>query len=553
MKGYLLYPQDQDSESPLTESQKKAIWKLLNLKLEGENNADILIKETQWKKNFASINELIKEQSIIKYWIEKIDLGLRNIPDDHSLAGINFDDGSCIYIPNSFSYSNKTTPLETMRLRLLDLAYKGIDPEFLVNKKRKGFQVKETNESIKAKAHQYLEFANKEFISFAFTSTKNPDQKTNDISYNYQLKNHTKKTIDKAEEIIKFVIEWGYKLGTTLPETQQKRSTKYSRDLLKYQTTPIKRQLALFPIEQKQNLRKIEEIINAKSSKIQTTKSKGLRYDYIPEKLVLKDGEFTDDELKAIISVMILINKAKEHEQFKTIDTSLSYFTLSINEFNKYFGVPSTKRGADKKLRFTGRKSEEAKQALLNLSKKVIATHFEKRLKSGNSKSAKRKMITEVVPIINPLKISVNGEYEIGDKLPLEEGEVTVAVNRIFFENLGESGSFFFIPENINLEITTAAGGKRVSPGVRNFGVWLHSISPKKDLTWEVTYPKLIDILWLHKYQEEGRKSLIKKSIQKAFDNAIARGILEKVTEGVSVDGYVKYTLHFTQLYINFR
>ncbi len=541
-------PLDGNSSKLLTEIQKKAIAKLTKLVAKGEKNIGVLTSKTRWNELFLVSDQTLKELASINHWIGKIESGLVDYTENEKVVGLYLDNNSSIQNQENFLFPLKVTSLESLKLRIHEIAYKGIDSEFLSRVKKANPQLKDTNESIKQKAMGYLDFVYNEFVDFSIKPSQN---KVGNISYEYKLKSNTKEAKRKAEEIVSFLLDWSYKLDTGNQEVIQKKSTKYSRDLLKYQTTPIKKQLSIFPPEQKQKLREIEQIINAKNHKINPIRSKSSKYDYIPDKLVLKDGEFTDDELKAVISIMILINKAKERKELKNIDASLSYFNLNITEFNRYFGVPTTKRGTDKKLRFTGRKADEAKQALLKVSKKVIATHFEKKLKSSKSKNTKGKMITEVSPIINPLKVSVNGEYEIGDKLPLEEGEITIAVNRIFFENIGESGNFFFIPENINLEITTAGGGKRVSAGVRNFGVWIHSITPKKDGTWEVTYPKLIEILWLQKYQQEGRKSLIKKNIKTAFDNAIARGILEDVTEGVSADGHVKYILHFTQLYIN--
>jgi|GEM_PF-5372445 len=534
-----------NSEKLLSLNQKQAITKLVKLMFKGKGDLKVLKNETGWDTHFKITDKSLQELASIEYWINKIQIENLSSKNENS---VGIENNSSIQPSEEFLSPMKVNSLESFKLRILEIGYKGVDSDFLSKKKKNNPKITATNESIKEKAQSYLDFVYNEFVDFSIKPSQN---KIGNIAYEYKLKSNTKEAKKIAEEIVDFLLDWSYKIDSTNPEALQKRSTKYSRDLLRYQTTSIKKQLSLFPSEKKQKLREIEEIINAKNTKIKPIKNKSSKYDYIPDKLVLKDGEFTDDELKAVISIMILINKAKERKELKNIDASLSYFNLNITEFNRYFGVPTTKRGADKKIRFTGRKAEEAKQALLKVSKKVIATHFEKKLKKSISKDTKGKMVTEVSPIINPLKVSVNGEYEIGDKLPLEEGEITIAVNRIFFENIGESGNFFFIPENINLEITTAGGGKRVSPGVRNFGVWIHSITPKSDLTWEVTYPKLIDILWMQKYQEEGRRALIKKNIQTAFDNAIARGILEKVTEGVSVDGYKKYILHFTQLYIN--
>ena len=531
-------PLDSNSNKLLTEIQKKAIAKLTNLMVGGERNMGVLTSETNWKELFLPDDHMLKDMASMAYWIEKIETKLNDeqAPNNHSTKK------SKDILPTL-----KVTSLDTLKLRMHEIAHQGIDRNLFAKKQQANPNMVDTMDSVKNKALQYLNFVYEEFMEFSIK----PGEKK--LSYELKLKTDNKETKEKADKVIRFVMNWSHEIKTTHPEVINKKSTKYSRELLKYQTTSIDRQVSMLPEEKKQQLREIEEIINAKNKKIEPLKNRSSKYDFIPEKLVLKDGEFTDDELKAVISIMILINKAKDRKEFKSIDSSISYFNLNITEFNRYFGVPTTKRGTDQKVRFTGRKSEEAKQALLKVSKKIIATHFEKKSKSLRNKNVKGKMITEVMPIINPLKVSVNGEYEIGDKLPLEEGEITIAVNRLFFENIGESGNFFFIPENINLEITTAGGGKRVSAGVRNFGVWIHSITPKKDRTWEVTYPKLIDILWLQKYDKAKRKSLIEKNINTAFNNAIARGILEKVTEGVSAEGHKKYILHFTELYINNR
>lgn len=527
-------PLDSNSNKLLTEIQKKAITKLTKLMLNGERNMGILTSETNWKDLFLPDDHMLKDMASMPYWIEKI---------ESKIEGEQTSNKNTKEILPTL----KVTSLESLKLRMLEIAHQGIDNNLFSKKQHTNPDMVETMESVKGTANKYLNFVYDQFLEF---SIKSSDKK---LSYELKLKTNDKETKEKADEIIRFVMNWSYEIKFNNKGIPKIKSTKYSRDLLKLQTTSIEKQLKAYPEEKEQQLRKIQEIIKAKNKEIKPLKSRSSKYDLVPKKLVLKDGEFTDDELKAVISIMILINKSKDRQEFKSIDSSISYFNLNITEFNRYFGVPTTKRGSDQKVRFTGRKSEEAKQALLKVSKKIIATHFEKKSKSLRNKNVKGKMITEIMPIINPLKVSVNGEYELGDQLPLEEGEITIAVNRIFFENIGESGNFFFIPENINLEITTAGGGKRVAAGVRNFGVWIHSITPKKDRTWEVTYPKLIDILWLQKYYKEKRKNLIEKNIKTAFDNAIARGILEKVTEGISAEGHKKYILQFTELYINNR
>ncbi len=279
----------------------------------------------------------------------------------------------------------------------------------------------------------------------------------------------------------------------------------------------------------------------------------------IVKNIDLHQGEFTVNEYRAVTALMVLVYKKDKYDKLEWYPKlNKASLIVDLNEYFELFPVDRSVRGKDKKERYHGREKANAEEALISLMHKTLLIEYDKFIETKNAKGKiiinkeRRRYITQLItPIAIDERIDDKPKVYSKRELLIRDGKLHILVDPLFFSNIHFKGAYFLTPVHLNREIKEALDGKKASAAVYRFNKYVHSLKPGNGGIAKIGYHRLVEVLGLMKYFEQSRKKLIYKRFHEAFEVAITRGVLSKVTEH-GTKGNEVYHLHFNSFYFGY-
>lgn len=199
---------------------------------------------------------------------------------------------------------------------------------------------------------------------------------------------------------------------------------------------------------------------------------------------------------------------------------------------------------------YSGKEIRDINKTLEGLAeKRFLMTYDRKRIVQVGKKSETRtdriemfKRLIEIVKYTKDLTDAELAKLERGDeRIRQAKGELIIALNPILTDQI--NSKYVEYPQDISRRTIIAAGGdhRSVTQATNTLRDWLLRELSSRHYECQINAEKLPYILKLDNYVKQGRRKLLKETIDKAIQTCKNLNLILEVTEGRGAEGQAKY------------
>jgi recombinational DNA repair protein RecR len=199
---------------------------------------------------------------------------------------------------------------------------------------------------------------------------------------------------------------------------------------------------------------------------------------------------------------------------------------------------------------YSGRDIKDINTTLEALAeKRFLMTYDRKRIVQVGKKSETRtdriemfKRLIEIVKYTRDLTDAELANLDKGDeRIRQAKGELIIALNPILTDQI--NSKYVEYPQDINRRTIIAAGGhpSNVTQAINTLRDWLFRELSSKHYECQINAERLPYVLKLDNYVNQGRKKLIRETIEKAIQTCKNLNLILAVVETKGAEGQAKY------------